>query len=173
MSGKIYTKTGDKGMTSNYDGTREMKSCVLYDVIGDIDLLNSSLGNESFGEFEDDKTRIQIDLFDMGAYFSSAGEIKFEKDTVFLEKRIDSMTESIPVLKNFILPRHPLHITRGYCRKAERKTIKFFCKEEYLYLTNDYILAYLNRLSDYLFTLARYLSQTDCIEEILYIKSKN
>lgn len=155
-------------MTSNWDGSKEMKSCIMYDVVGSLDILNSEIGICDFGEFNNDKIAIQSTILDIGAYFSSKGEIKFEGTTDYLEKQIDYMTDKLPKLTNFILPQHQLHVARAWCRYAERKVVKFFIKEENRYLVNENIMAYLNRLSDYLFTLARYRLFKQGLVEIVY-----
>lgn len=164
---KIYTKTGDKGKTSLLGGTRVSKNNNRINAYGTIDELNSFLGLVS--DLDQDEQRvllirnIQSRLFTIGsslaAETSRAKEFKpdlEEDDIIFLERAIDDMNESLPAMKNFILPGgHQLisstHVARTVCRRAERLIISLSEKEE----VEEIIIRYLNRLSDYLFVLAR------------------
>ena len=164
---KIYTKTGDKGKTSLLGGTRVSKNNDRINAYGTIDELNSFLGLVS--DLDQDEQRvllirnIQSRLFTIGsslaAETSRAKEFKpdlEEDDIILLERAIDDMNESLPTMKNFILPGgHQLisstHVARTVCRRAERLIISLSEKEE----VEEIIIRYLNRLSDYLFVLAR------------------
>ena len=164
---KIYTKTGDKGKTSLLGGTRVLKSNERIDAYGTIDELNSFLGLVS--DLDPVKERvilirnIQSRLFTIGSSLAAettrAKDFKpdlEEGDIITLEKAIDDMNESLPTMKNFIIPGgHQLvsssHIARTVCRRAERLIIRLSESME----IEEIIIRYLNRLSDYLFVLAR------------------
>jgi cob(I)alamin adenosyltransferase len=164
---KIYTKTGDKGKTSLLGGTRVSKSNERINTYGTVDELNSFLGLVS--DLEQNKDRvlfirnIQSRLFTIGSSLAAetdrARDFKpdlEDTDVTELEKAIDDMNESLPAMKNFILPGgHQLvsttHISRTVCRRAERLIIKLSESEN----VEEIIIRYLNRLSDYLFVLAR------------------
>lgn len=164
---KIYTKTGDKGKTSLLGGTRVSKSNERIDAYGTVDELNSFLGLVSDLDSDQDRAifirNIQSRLFTVGsslaAETSRAKDFKpdlEESDILELENAIDVMNESLPEMKNFIIPGgHQLvsttHIARTVCRRAERLIIKLSESED----VEDIIVRYLNRLSDYLFVLAR------------------
>lgn len=146
----VYTKTGDKGRTGTFGGKRISKSSKLIQAIGAIDELNSYLG--IVGKLTD----IQRNLFTINSILSGA-KLTFSKDaTKKLEREIDKMEDKMPVLANFIIYSGTSKATRIYyaralARRAERALVKLIVKKEELT-----ILQYLNRLSDYLFTLARY-----------------
>ncbi|UCE94744.1 MAG: cob(I)yrinic acid a,c-diamide adenosyltransferase [Flavobacteriaceae bacterium] len=182
---KIYTKTGDDGKTSLYGGTRVKKNDLRIDAYGTVDELNSYLGMIR-DQIEDeglikDLIRIQSKLFTMGAMLATPADKEKRKDGSdrlkikkieeeqidFLEKRIDQMNEVLEPMTHFILPGgHTVvsfcHIARCVCRRAERKTVELADNEN----INDYILVYLNRLSDYLFVLARKLTKDLKVKEI-------
>lgn len=175
---KIYTKTGDKGKTSLLGGTRVSKSHDRINAYGTIDELNSFLGLVS--DLDDNAQRvallrnIQSRLFTIGSSLAAetdrAKDFKpdlEENDISALENAIDEMNESLPQMKNFIIPGgHQLvsstHIARTVCRRAERLIIKLTDTEE----IEEIIIRYLNRLSDYLFVLARKQGSDLSIEEI-------
>lgn len=164
---KIYTKTGDKGKTSLLGGTRVSKSHERINAYGTIDELNSFLGLVSDLDKEENRVKlirkIQSRLFTVGSSLAAetdkAKNFKpdlEESDIVELEKAIDSMNESLPQMKNFILPGgnelvSSTHIARTVCRRAERLIVKLSESEN----IEEIITIYLNRLSDYLFVLAR------------------
>ena len=158
MSNKIYTKTGDRGSTSLLGGTRVSKDDWRLEAAGNVDELSSAIGLIRNDNIKYDQlVEIQSILFHIGAIVGTDSE-KFDisklrmikdKDVKTLEKWIDEMDKELPPLKNFILPTGPTHFARTVARRAERRLIAF----------KDYpapILMYLNRLSDYLFVLARY-----------------
>jgi cob(I)alamin adenosyltransferase len=163
---KIYTKTGDKGTTSLYDMSRVPKSSILIDLLGDIDELNSFIGI-----IENDMilSDLQIWLFDLGTIIANPKKkFNFDINQVFikiLENEIDKMTSELPKLSNFILPIGNIHLSRAIARRCERKMVE--AKTEYSHI-DDNCLIFINRLSDYLFTLARY---DNINNEIIYIKS--
>jgi cob(I)alamin adenosyltransferase len=169
MSLKIYTKTGDSGKTSLIGGTKVLKSDLRIEAYGTVDELNSYIGlcSDLLSDETSTKTlkEIQDRLFTIGSSLACDPEKEpkmkipdlHEADVEFLEKEIDRMNESLPEMKNFILPGgHPtvshLHIARCVCRRAERACVR-------LEDTEPLIIKYLNRLSDYLFVLARFASQ--------------
>lgn len=174
---KIYTRTGDNGTTSLFSGGRVAKNDPIIEALGTVDEANSSLGMAisflpkvlPFQPIRDQLEIIQHALFDLGAALAtprSKGDAKklektrFDKEEIgLLEQWIDEMTGELPPLKYFILPGgHPsgasLHLSRSLIRRAERCVMPIFEQED---VTED-ILIYLNRLSDYLFTLARYVN---------------
>jgi cob(I)alamin adenosyltransferase len=167
---KIYTKTGDNGTTSLYDCSRVSKSSILIDLLGDIDELNSFIGiiesNKLLGE-------IQVWLFDMGTIIANP-EKKYNFDvnlefTKLLEKEIDDMTIELPKLNNFILPNGNIHLSRAIARRCERKIVEV--RNKYFHIDEN-CLKFMNRLSDYLFTLARYDAYVNNKTETIYKKSR-
>ncbi len=188
---KIYTRTGDKGTTALFGGTRVPKHHRRIASYGTVDELNSWLGlirDQSISEtHKQDLAHIQEQLFTVGAILATDPEkailksgkkrlnIPFiqEEDIAWLEHQIDVMDASLPPMTHFILPGgHPTvsycHIARTVCRRAERMTIQLYDNEPF----DDRTLQYLNRLSDYLFVLARKLSQELQAEEIKWIPEK-
>jgi cob(I)alamin adenosyltransferase len=172
---KIYTKTGDKGTTRLVDGSCVEKHNPWVEAYGCVDELNSYLGivisdGLKLGLQTSDLEKTQHHLFRVGSLVAAGPENKanvFEslpqidhQHIEFLEHRIDQMTSELEPLKSFILPSgHSLvahtHFARTLCRRAERRVSEVYAASpERL----QHILVYLNRLSDYLFTLARYFS---------------
>jgi cob(I)alamin adenosyltransferase len=181
---KIYTKTGDKGKTSLLGGTRVPKNSERINAYGTVDEFNSFLGlvsdldpNEKRKAFIRD---IQSRLFTIGSSLAAeserAKEFKpdlAEDDILVLEEAIDEMNEVLPVMKNFIIPGgHQListtHVARTICRRAERLVIQLSESVE----VDEMIIRYLNRLSDYLFVLARMQGHELQIEEIPWKPNK-
>lgn len=179
MATKIYTKTGDKGNTALIGGTKVPKSHLRIEAYGTIDELNAYIGlckdviTDISGR--NDLQKIQHDLFVIGSLLASDPhkDIKMvlpelsENDIFILEREIDRMDAILPAMKHFILPGgHPiishLHIARCICRRAERCCVRL--NEESS--VRPLILKYLNRLSDYLFVLARYTGHLQHIEDI-------
>jgi len=182
---KIYTKTGDQGKTSLYGGTRVKKSNLRIDAYGTVDELNSYIGlvkdqmkNEDVVK---DLLRIQNKLFALGAMLATpldkeklkdgSDRLKIEKveatEIQYLESKMDTMNEHLDPMTHFILPGgHTTvsfcHISRCICRRAERIAVELADSEE----INPYIIIYLNRLSDYLFVLARKLTKDYKVKEI-------
>jgi len=171
---KIYTKKGDKGSTSLYDCSTVSKSSLLIDLLGDIDELNSFIGIIQSKTKTSIIKNIQFWLFDMGTIIANPKK-KYNFDinlefTKILENEIDSMTEELPKLNNFILPTGNIHLSRAITRRCERKLV--FIKENYqdnhLHI-DDNCLIFLNRLSDFLFTLARYENKEE--DTLIYKKT--
>lgn len=182
MSTRIYTRTGDEGTTSLIGGTKVPKSHLRIEAYGTIDELNSFLGL-CRDELEQEDLRltlkeIQDRLFTIGAALA-CDPIKEPKmripdlhqsDVDLLEQRIDEMTAALPPLKNFILPGghrivSSLHLARTVCRRAERACVRLELESLEV---EAIIIRYLNRLSDYLFTLARYVALQLGVEEIAW-----
>jgi cob(I)alamin adenosyltransferase len=180
MSFKIYTKTGDKGSTSLIGGVRVPKSHIRIESYGTVDELNSFIGivndlcaNEKISAW---LREIQDRLFTLGSALATNPdkEVKMklpdlhDGDVKWLEKRIDEMNEVLPEMRSFILPGGNLasstcHVARCVCRRAERLCVHMHESNEYI---PDLIIQYLNRLSDFLFVLARYISHINGAEEI-------
>ena len=173
---KVTTKSGDKGKTSLGNGERVSKSHPFIILLGDIDELNSQLGNAitvcKAETIVSDLQLIQQDLFNLGGEISvqsSDTMLIAEGRIEFLEERIDEYNQTLKPLKEFILPGGDefcsrIHLARSVCRRAERSCVEIMdtLKE------NNIWLPYLNRLSDYLFVLARYISSEQGAEEILW-----
>jgi len=179
---KVYTKKGDKGQTQLLGGSIVDKDHVKLECYGTIDELNSFIGNiydQDLKEFHKEiLLNIQNQLFNLGSVISFDGKkdkIKLPnitaKNIEMLEKAIDKMEESLPMLKNFILPSgHPTtskcHIARTVCRRAERNLVTLSKTSE----IDNLHLQYLNRLSDYLFVLSRAVLKENNAEEIEWQK---
>lgn len=173
MAIKIYTKTGDKGTTSLIGGTKVPKNDIRIETYGTVDELNSWIGmvNDQLNDtaFKNELKEIQDRLFTIGSSLATDAdkEPKMKlpdltgNDIEFLEKRIDAMTAELPPMKNFILPGghvavSSIHITRCVCRRAERLAVNM---QQHELFVDEKVIQYLNRLSDYLFILARYAAQ--------------
>jgi cob(I)alamin adenosyltransferase len=181
---KVYTKKGDKGTTQLIGGKRVPKNHDRIDAYGTVDELNSYMGllrDQSVRkETHELIITIQNKLFTIGALLANQDDnnkmklpLIDEKDVTLLENEIDKMNESLPEMRFFILPGgHTTvsfcHIARCVCRRAERLTIQI--DEDVLQI--EIILKYLNRLSDYLFVLSRYLSKNLDATEIPWISAK-
>jgi len=180
MSIKIYTKTGDKGTTSLIGGTKVLKSDLRIEAYGTVDELNSYAGlcSDLFADGDSRKTlqEIQDRLFTIGSSLACDPQKEPKKkitdqrdnDTTFLEKEIDSMNEVLPEMKSFILPGGHVavsttHVARCVCRRAERHCVNM---QEQKMEIEPLVIQYLNRLSDYLFVLARYTAHLLKVEEI-------
>jgi len=181
MSLKIYTKTGDKGTTSLIGGTKVLKSDLRIEAYGTVDELNSYIGlcRDLLIDEPSKKNlqEIQDRLFTIGSSLACDPEKEpkmktpdlKEDDVILLEKEIDRMNEVLPEMKNFILPGghasvSHLHIARCICRRAERCCVRLETETK----ESGIVIKYLNRLSDYLFVLARYVSHLLKAEEILW-----
>ena len=188
---KIYTKTGDSGTTSLYGGTRVKKYNLRIESYGTVDELNSYIGLIKDQEISDTNKnsllKIQNELFTLGSMLATPPEKETLKNgkerlnipkinesaVLFLENEIDTMDATLPQMTHFILPGgHQAvsfcHVARCVCRRAERLSVALNDQET---INND-IIKYLNRLSDYLFTLARKLSNDLSVEEIKWIPEK-
>jgi cob(I)alamin adenosyltransferase len=162
---KIYTKTGDAGTTSLFGGARVAKHDARIEAYGTVDELNSFLGAARAtalpAEVEKTLDAVQHDLFEIGAHLASPGTSRFpgveSARIADLERAIDAMESELEPLKTFILPggtaaAAQLHIARTVCRRAERRVTALDDGSEATRST----IAYLNRLSDYLFVAARF-----------------
>jgi cob(I)alamin adenosyltransferase len=180
MALKIYTKTGDKGKTSLIGGTKVPKSHLRIEAYGTIDELNSFIG--LVNDYHSDSNtitvlkEIQDRLFTIGSSLAcdpdKEPKLKIpdlkSSDVEFLEKEIDSMNEVLPEMKSFILPGGHVavsttHVARCVCRRAERHCVNM---QEQKMEIEPLVIQYLNRLSDYLFVLARYTAHLLKVEEI-------
>ncbi len=169
---KVYTKKGDKGETSLLGGTRVKKSNLRIEAYGTVDELNAYLGvirdHGKDQKTEEALVAVQHCLFTIGSELAADPEKNRmeiphirEEDIQFLEEEIDRMTEQLPPMKFFILPGGDLtashcQVARTICRRAERRVIEL---EEQQQGIPSKIIEYLNRLSDYLFTLARFFTK--------------
>jgi cob(I)alamin adenosyltransferase len=178
---KIYTKTGDKGYTSLIGGTRVPKHHLRIESYGTVDELNSYIGLIRDQELSDyDKgilKQIQDRLFTIGSLLAADPEKSkmitpdlHPEDIELLEKEIDRMNEVLPELRHFILPGGSntisyCHIARCVCRRAERLSVHL--AEEST--VDEKVNIYLNRLSDYLFTLARMIGHVAKVPENQWI----
>jgi cob(I)alamin adenosyltransferase len=170
---KIYTKSGDKGETSLWGGGRVKKSHPRVNTYGTLDEANSTLGLAL--SFLPDReliirerlTRIQSELFQVGAELATQAGAKnscapvTETEIVVLEKEIDEMESTLEPLKNFILPSGgsagaTVHLSRTIVRRAERQCVELNESEE----LRPELIRYLNRLSDYLFVMARFVNHS-------------
>lgn len=177
---KIYTKTGDQGQTSLIGGVRVSKAHIRIESYGTVDELNSWMGMLRSYELEPATDAllndIQNQLFIIGSHLAADPDKsrmqlpEFEPAfTLALEEGIDKLQATLPELKHFVLPggNHPAsaaHLARCVCRRAERLVVALSAHEA----VNQHLLEYLNRLSDYLFTLARNLCVSAGNEEILW-----
>ena len=180
MAIKIYTKTGDAGLTSLIGGTKVPKSDLRIDAYGTVDELNSWIGliNDQLNmeEFKNELKDIQDRLFTIGSSLACDADKEpkmklpdlHESDIRLLEVKIDEMTAQLPPMKSFILPGghvtvSSIHVCRTVCRRAERLLVGMQQHELFL---EPKVLQYINRLSDYLFTLARYAAEKLGVPEI-------
>jgi cob(I)alamin adenosyltransferase len=172
MAQKIYTKTGDKGTTSLIGGTKVPKSHLRIEAYGTVDELSSWLGlcKDILEQAQERATlqEVQDRLFTLNASLACDPEKEpklripdlLESDVTFLENEIDRMNEVIPAMKSFIVTGgHPvvsqIHIARCVCRRAERCCVRLELESHEV---EPIIIIYLNRLSDYLFVLGRYVA---------------
>ncbi|WP_372756957.1 cob(I)yrinic acid a,c-diamide adenosyltransferase [Mariniflexile sp.] len=188
---KIYTKTGDKGTTALFGGTRVPKHHIRIESYGTIDELNSHLGlirdQDIDTHYKDVLINIQDKLFTVGAILATPADKAILKngkerlnipkisseDIELLEKEIDCMNDALPPMTHFVLPGgHQTvsfcHIARCVCRRAERLTVALSDIE----VIDDRTIMYLNRLSDYLFVLARKLTHDLKADEVKWIPEK-
>ena len=171
---KIYTKTGDSGLTGLADGSRAEKDSLRISVIGDVDELNSLIGLLIAINIDEEINvcllGIQHVLFDLGGELAIPdSEMLTETRVQYLEKIIDQYNASLPPLKEFILPGGSVpaavcHTARAVCRRAERQLVAL-SKE---ISTNKVSLKFLNRLSDLLFIFARTLALSEGGKEIYW-----
>lgn len=195
MKSNLYTRTGDSGTTSLVDGSRTPKDHPRVDAYGDIDELSSALGLVASGkecpeEIRDEIRHIQNLMFSIGSYMATPSQEavnpektsesetpewirsflgKLGEETEKLEGWIDSLDERTPKIRSFVLPggsdeASRCHLARTICRRAERKAIAL-SRESHV---DPGVIAYLNRLSDYLFITARYLNFLTGIDDIAW-----
>jgi len=188
---KIYTKTGDSGTTALFGGTRVPKHNARIESYGTVDELNSNIGMIRSQEIDPHSKNILIQiqnkLFTIGSTLATSPDravLKSGKERLriekineehisLLEKEMDSMNDELPALTHFILPGgHTAvsycHIARTVCRRAERRVTVLNENEP----VDPIVIKYLNRLSDYLFVLARKLSTDLGAEEIQWVPEK-
>ena len=182
---KIYTKTGDKGETSLFGGKRISKADLKIDTYGTVDELNAYIGLVkdvcTDAEQKANLLLTQEQLFTIGAHLASP---EGKKNTFFaeinpseienLEKQIDLMNQDLEELRSFILPGGHVHVSychlaRTVCRRTERLCVALAQNEA----VNELIIKYLNRLSDYLFVLARKLAKDLRVDEIKWLPKKD
>ena len=180
---KIYTKTGDEGQTGLFAGPRVSKDDVRIEAYGAVDELNAALGLarcESLPtQIDETLLRVQSELFSVGAELATPDPQKHgtaligQQHIAALERAIDELDAQLPPLKNFILPAGArgaclLHLARGICRRAERRVVTLLNTSG----TNvaPRLVAYLNRLGDYLFVAARWTNQNASSSEITWNK---
>lgn len=184
---KIYTRTGDKGMTSLFSGERVPKNNPFIEAVGTVDEGNSALGlalsllprEEKFNPTRSQIEMIQHGLFDVGAALATPRtchqsqkleKTRFDNETIeLLEGWIDAMESQLPALKKFILPGgHPagaaLHLSRSIIRRAERLVMPLYEQAD----VTQAVLVYLNRLSDYLFVVSRFVNHQLQVPETLW-----
>lgn len=175
----IYTKKGDKGKTSLFSGKRIWKDDVRTESYGTIDELSSFMGASiSFLKnikLKKELFKIQNTLFYVGSYLAGnkdvLKQVNLENQTKDLEAQIDFMTKKMPKLSNFILPGGGeagslLQVARTVARRSERDIVKLSRKEK----IDENLLIYINRLSDYLFTVSRFINFLDKKKEIVWEK---
>lgn len=190
---KIYTKTGDNG-ESGYIGGRLPKDHLLFEVVGTLDELNSILGivqTQIKNEKLEIKNQFGIEtiqslIFSIGAIIAGGkSKVDFKEVTLNLEKDIDLMESSLEPLKNFILPGGSkiaayIHHSRSICRRTERLMIKFKNSTDFNSLIDlktysltkgkyAEIVKFINRLSDWMFVLARFINKKSAISETIWI----
>lgn len=182
MAAKIYTKTGDLGTTSLIGGTKVPKNHLRIETYGTVDELNSYIGLVS-DLIQDAHSKIilkeiQDRLFTVGSSLAcdpdkeplmKIPDLK-QDDVVLLEKEIDRMNEMLPAMKHFILPGGHVavsttHVARCICRRAERLCVNM---QEHELFVEPLVIKYINRLSDYLFILARYIGYQLHVQEIAW-----
>ena len=176
----IYTRTGDKGKTSLMSGQRVSKNDIRVDAYGTADELNSVIGvvlseiQNYKSKFKSELIKIQNDLLEIGSNLANPAskQLKYlQKRVKEFEKFIDQMTEKMPPLKNFILPGGGkagamLHLARAISRRAERKIVTLNDKQK----IDNNIIIYVNRLSDLLFTMARFANFKEKKKEVIWRK---
>lgn len=163
---RIYTRTGDEGITALANGTRLPKDHLRIEALGSLDELNSLIGvtrAQGAGEVEAALAEVQHQLFDLGAELAEPGSRRMGASLVQrLETQIDTWELRLPPLRAFILPgggqvTASCHLARAVCRRAERCLVRLAAAES----LNPESLRYLNRLADFLFVAARVLAQAE------------
>ena len=188
---KIYTRTGDDGTTGMADGSRVSKADLRFDAMGKIDLLNSQIGllrgyltqdnqtqdsqfQPNNAQFDAKLSRLQHQLFNLGGELAMPEYRGILAEYVTeLENQIDGWNTHLPPLKDFILPAGTIvtsqvHIARCYCRDAERLLVALNSRDDN---APPLSLQFINRLSDWLFVLARVVARLDAGQEVLWDKN--
>lgn len=171
---KIYTRTGDDGTTGLGDGVRIAKDSLRVETIGAVDELNSAIGVALTADMPDTVRErlvaIQHELFDLGGELCIPGRrVITDAHVARLEQSLDTLNATLPSLKEFVLPggapaAAACHLARAVCRRAERRTVSLHRAEP----VNPATLRYLNRLSDLLFVMARYLNAQHGVPDVLW-----
>jgi len=172
---KIYTRTGDQGITGLGDGSRVDKDSLRVEAYGTVDELNSAVGVVLAASLPETVRscllRLQHELFDLGGELCMPGTLLIpDRYTDQLERDLDDFNASLPALKDFILPGGSeaaarCHLARTIARRAERRVVRLARDEK----VNDASIRYLNRLSDLLFVIARLLARADGGSEVLWV----
>ncbi len=182
---RIYTRTGDDGTSGLVDGSRQPKHAARFEAIGAVDEANSAIGLAVCaleGAAREALIRVQNDLFDLGADLATPGSDFTPSAMVlrivtgqaaWLEQSIDALNEALAPLDSFILPGGSeaaarTHVARACVRRAERAMVALAAEEP----VNSAALAYVNRLSDYLFVLARHLN-ADGADDVKWVPGAN
>lgn len=182
----VYTRTGDGITTSIIGGERIPKYSLRLEAYGTIDELSSFIGNlvaddAVIDEQRVDLLKVQNMLFNIGCYLATPPSIRrpevsglSQENITEMEDWIDAMDSQLPPLHNFLIPggcraSAKANMARTVCRRAERRVVQLAAEEE----VNLLIMAYLNRLSDYLFVIGRYLNKFANFEEITWQKPDN
>lgn len=183
---KIYTRTGDGILTSIIGGDRIPKYSLRLEAYGTVDELSSFIGNlvaddSVIDEQRYDLLKVQNMLFNIGGYLATPPSIRkpevaglSQEDISAMESWIDDMDDQLPRLNNFIIPggckaSAKANMARTVCRRAERRVLQLASEED----INPLVFSYLNRLSDYLFVIGRYLNKFANYEEIMWQKTEN
>jgi len=187
---RIYTGTGDRGRTSLFSGERVPKNFERVEAYGDVDELNSILGilagvlPEEISELGEEIQQFQSDLLHVGAWLAttpdsplSAGLFEISDEQITrLEEAIDRMEENLPTLRSFIIPGGHgsaayAHMARTVCRRAERHVVRLITEGHESHAESlGGVIIFLNRLSDYLFVLARYCNLMMGVPDTLWKK---
>lgn len=175
---RIYTKTGDHGKTGLGDGSRVEKDHIRVEAFGTVDELNAAIGLLLSDEIPEDiaeiLTQVQHDLFDLGGELCIPGHALLKDERVeALERSLDFLNAELPALEEFILPGGTrssaiCHLTRTICRRAERRIVTLARKEQ----IGAVPIRYLNRLSDLLFVIARFLNKSSGQADVLWDRKR-
>ncbi len=173
---KIYTRTGDKGTTGLADGSRIDKDDLRIEAMGDVDELNCTIGlllSETLPEeLQNDLIHIQHILFNLGGELAMPDHQLIKSDDIkMLENRLDHYNESLPPLKEFILPGGAkaaayAHLSRSVCRRAERRMVSL--NKDLDSPQQQLPQNFLNRLSDFLFVICRYINHSSSVSDVLW-----
>ena len=188
---RVYTRTGDEGETGLIGDKRTSKANLLIEAYGTIDELNSAIGFAR--DHLDDKTielkpvliRLQQELFDLGSEVATPASVSIEgirkcepRNTTALEELCDMYNEGLPELHSFILPGgsrlcSSLHMARTICRRCERAVVRYNEVPSNKEKVSGEVVKYLNRLSDALFVLSRWVLHKQGIPEVLWVMSSD